>query len=200
MTSNTWQTRIVETGTANPFDLLENPDNWRVHPDVQKKALLDVLTHVGWVDEVMVNIRTNIIVDGHLRVWLAREQGETSIPVVYVDLTDTEQDLILSVLDQIAGQAQTDEDVLEGIKASLAEAKSFVQDVLGDLQKAREAVQVEVKKREERGQGNTMLQIDKTIVPIPHDVYMRWRESMYQTVGFERKTIVEELLKRMGIK
>lgn len=197
--NNAWRTRIVKTGPADPFTLLENPANWRVHPDVQKEALLSVLEHIGWVDEILVNIRTDVIIDGHLRVWLAREQGETSVPVVYVDLTDDEQDLILSVLDQIAGQAQTDEDVLAELKASLAEAKSFATDVIANIQKARESLQLDVKERQPRGQGNTMLRIDKLIVPIPREAYMRWREDMYQSVGFERKTIESELLKRMGI-
>lgn len=200
MTTNAWRNRIVKTGTADPFTLLENPANWRVHPDVQKKALLDVLTNVGWVDEVMVNIRTGIIVDGHLRVWLAREQGEKEIPVEYVDLTDEEQDLILSVFDQIAGLAQTDEDTLTELKSALAQAQSFVEDVLTDIQQARESIDVAIKERKERGQGNTMLRIDKIIAPIPREAYLRWRESMYQDVGFKPKDIMDETLKRMGLK
>jgi hypothetical protein len=55
--------------------------NWRVHPKAQQEALAGVLDHVGWVRQVLVNKRTDHVVDGHLRVDLARARGEGSIPV-----------------------------------------------------------------------------------------------------------------------
>ena len=199
MMTNHWRNRVVKTGEADPFELLENPANWRMHPDVQRKALSGVLDEIGWVDDVIINISTNMIVDGHLRVWLARERNEATIPVLYVDLTAEEQDLILSVFDPLAEMALADEDVLTELKTSLTEARSFVADILGDIQKARDETQINVKTPNPRGQGNTMLRIGNIIVPIPHEVYARWREDMYQSIGFDRKVIIDTIKSKVGL-
>jgi hypothetical protein len=190
---------MVKTAQVDPFTLLENPANWRIHPDHQKQALTDILTEIGWVDDVIVNINTGLIVDGHLRVWVAREQGEATIPVTYVDLTEDEEALILSVLDPIAELAQTDEDALIELKTKLAQAKSFALGVLYNIAQARTALQVDVKERKERGAGNTMLRIGSYTIKLPRDVYLHWREQMYQTISFDRKQIVEEMRRRLGL-
>lgn len=194
-----WRNRMVKTEAVDPFTLLENPANWRIHPDHQKQALTDILTEIGWVDDVIVNINTGLIVDGHLRVWVAREQGEATIPVTYVDLSEDEEALILSVLDPIAELAQTDEDALIELKSKLAQAKSFALTVLDNIAQARTALQVDVTERKEHGAGNTMLRIGSYTIKLPRDVYLRWRESMYQTISFDRKQIVEEMRRRLGL-
>lgn len=199
MTDSGWRNRMVKTELVDPFTLLENPANWRIHPDHQKQALTDILTEIGWVDDVIININTGLIVDGHLRVWVAREQGEATIPVTYVDLTEDEEALILSVLDPIAELAQTDEDALIELKDKLAQAKSFALTVLDNIAQARTALQVDVKERKERGAGNTMLRIGSYTIKLPRDVYLRWRENMYQTISFDRKQIVEEMRRRLGL-
>ena len=199
MTDSGWRNRMVKTEAVDPFTLLENPANWRIHPDHQKQALTDILTEIGWVDDVIVNINTGLIVDGHLRVWVAREQGEATIPVTYVDLSEDEEALILSVLDPIAELAQTDEDALIELKSKLAQAKSFALTVLDNIAQARTALQVDVTERKERGAGNTMLRIGSYTIKLPRDVYLRWRENMYQTISFDRKQIVEEMRRRLGL-
>ena len=94
-----WRNRIVGTGEEKPDALLANPRNWRIHPKLQREAMAGVLDQVGWIQNVMVNRRTGFLVDGHLRVDLAMERGEASIPVVYVDLTEEEEGLALAALE-----------------------------------------------------------------------------------------------------
>ncbi len=114
-----WRSRITGHGSEQPDQLLANPRNWRVHPERQQRALAGVLDQVGWVQDVVVNQRTGHIVDGHLRVSLAISRGEAEIPVVYVDLDETEEALVLASLDPLAGLAATDEeqlrDLLQGV-------------------------------------------------------------------------------------
>ncbi|MCY7417624.1 MAG: hypothetical protein LH650_03855, partial [Chloroflexi bacterium] len=50
---------------------------------------------MGWVQEVVVNNRTGYLVDGHLRAQLAISRDEATIPVVYVDLSEEEEALVL---------------------------------------------------------------------------------------------------------
>ena len=74
---------------------------------------MSVLDNVGWVQEVIVNQRTGNLVDGHLRCQLAARNGETEIPVKYVDLSEDEEALILATIDPIAGMAATDKEKLD---------------------------------------------------------------------------------------
>lgn len=110
--STTWQNRIVGEGVERADQLLANPMNFRIHPKNQQDAMTGVLNQVGWVQRVIVNKRTGHIVDGHLRVSLAISAGAQDVPVVYVDLTDAEEALILATLDPISAMAATDADKL----------------------------------------------------------------------------------------
>ena len=114
-----WRSRIVEHGEASPDELTANPRNWRVHPKAQQDALAAVLDQVGWVQDVIVNKRTGLLVDGHARLDLARKRGETSVPVVYVDLEEDEERLIIASLDPLSAMATTDAAALRVLIADI---------------------------------------------------------------------------------
>lgn len=115
-----FRNRIVGSGEERPDQLLANPRNWRIHPKAQQDALAGVLSEVGWVQEVVVNQRTGYVVDGHLRVALAISEGEESVPVKYVDLSEEEEALVLATLDPIGAMAASDREqlasLIEGIE------------------------------------------------------------------------------------
>jgi len=117
-----WRNRIVGTGEEAPDQLLANPRNWRIHPAAQQGALASVLDDVGWVGQVLVNRRTGHLVDGHLRVELALSRQEPSVPVTYVDLSESEEALVLASLDPLAAMAVADagelRELLEGVTIS----------------------------------------------------------------------------------
>lgn len=148
MTSN-WNNRIVGSGTESPEQLLANPRNWRVHNDLQREAIKGVLEEVGWVQNVIVNQRTGYIVDGHLRVSVALQKGELSVPVVYVDLTEEEEALILATLDPIGGMATTDQEMLNGLLAEVETSHPGLQALLDSL--AGEAEEEPGEESEETG-------------------------------------------------
>ncbi len=110
-----WDSRIVDQGLADVDELIEHPDNWRLHPLYQQDALRDVLDKIGWVQGVIVNRKTKRIVDGHLRVGLAREKGEEQIPVAYVELDEEEERLVLATLDPLGAMAVRDSAALRGL-------------------------------------------------------------------------------------
>lgn len=114
-----WRTRITGTGEEDPRELRANPMNFRRHPPSQREALTDVLDQVGWVAQVVVNSTTGNLVDGHLRVEMAAERGEPSVPVLYVDLTEDEERLVLATLDPIGALATTDVPALQELIDSL---------------------------------------------------------------------------------
>ena len=114
-----WESRIIGHGEAAPADLVGNPRNWRTHPQAQRDALAGVLDEVGWVQDVIVNKRTGYLVDGHARVAVAAQRGETSVPVVYVDLSEDEERLILATLDPLSAMAEADDDALADLLAAV---------------------------------------------------------------------------------
>jgi DNA modification methylase len=107
-----WANRIVSHGEQSPDDLVPNPHNWRLHGASQQSALADVLGEVGLVQSVIVNRTTGRLIDGHLRVELARAQGQPTIPVVYVELTEEEERIVLASLDPIGAMASADREKL----------------------------------------------------------------------------------------
>lgn len=128
-----WNNRIVGHEDVDPGVLHANPLNWRVHPEGQQAALASVMGKVGWVQSVVVNRRTGSIVDGHLRVSLALQNGQPTVPVVWVDLSDEEEREMLATLDPIAMMAETDGRMLNDLLASVDEMDPALAAILDGL-------------------------------------------------------------------
>ena len=131
-----WNNRITGTGDEKPDQLMANPKNWRIHPRVQQEAVENALDQVGWVQQVIVNKTTGHLVDGHLRVALAISRNEKTVPVVYVELSETEEALVLASLDPLAGLAATDSDQLAALLAEVDAEGAGLQNLLDDLAKS----------------------------------------------------------------
>lgn len=133
-----FRNRIVGEGMEAPDQLLANPRNWRVHPQHQVDALEGLLSAVGWVQRVIVNRTTGHVVDGHARVALGLRRSEPEVPVLYVELSEAEEQLVLAALDPIAGLAGTDQAMLDGLLADVAGGSAALDDFLAGL-KSEEA-------------------------------------------------------------
>ena len=128
-----WRNRIVDHADVAPGDLVPNPRNWRSHPAEQGRALAGALRDVGWVAEVLVNRTTGNVVDGHLRIELALERGESSVPVTYVDLSEDEERLVLASLDPLAAMAGAEQEQLAALLDGLEPADEALRALLDDL-------------------------------------------------------------------
>ena len=129
--------RIVGHGDEDPEQLLAHPQNFRRHPGPQLDALRGSLKELGWVKGVLVNRATGHVVDGHARVEEAMRQGQKSIPVDYVELSEEEERLALAVLDPISEMATRDEDALNSLLADVpvpddAGLKSLLAELKGE--------------------------------------------------------------------
>lgn len=133
----TWRNRIVRSGDAALSEIQANPSNWRTHPKHQADALSGVLSEVGYVQQVVINERSGRLIDGHLRVALAEQHGEASVPAVYVDLDDDEERLILATLDPIGALAETDAQQLGALLAEVSTSDDALCALLAGL--ARDA-------------------------------------------------------------
>lgn len=128
-----WRSRIIGHGEEAPDQLLANPLNFRIHPKLQKDAMAGVLDQIGWVQDVIVNQRTGHVIDGHLRVSLAISRQESSIPVVYVDLDEHEEKLILATIDPLSAMAATDREQLSALLAEVSTGDAALQAMLDQL-------------------------------------------------------------------
>jgi len=115
-----WKNRIIGYEPEYPLDqILFNPANWRVHPAGQQSALEGVLDEVGWVQNIIINQTTGHLVDGHLRCQLAARRGDKTVPVIFVELSEEEEQLVLATLDPITAMAATDRNKLQSLMDSV---------------------------------------------------------------------------------
>ncbi len=139
-----WRNRIVRMGSIRAGDALANEQNWRVHPQAQQQALAGALNEVGWVTGVIVNLRNaeewgrdqnvETIVDGHARIGEAlRVSEDTEIPVIYVDLSPSEERLVLATFDPLSAMAIPDRAQLESLLQEVGTGEAAVQAMLDQL-------------------------------------------------------------------
>ena len=113
-------------------DLIENPRNWRKHPDAQRNALSGLLQSVGWADAVLARETPDglMLIDGHLR----KEMAEGSkVPVLVLDVTEAEADLILATHDPLTAMAETDQTLLDELVRGLDIDDEDTQNMLDEL-------------------------------------------------------------------
>jgi len=122
-----WANRIVGHENVDPTTLIKHDANWRLHPVMQQERMRGVLDDLGWLDELMVNKTTGKILNGHMRLDLALEQGEPSVPVRYVELTEQEELKALATFDIIGMMAAQDTRKLNALRAANSEAVEKLQ-------------------------------------------------------------------------
>lgn len=128
-----WKNRIVGYADVDPKTLVPNPANYRRHPKRQADATTGSLNELGWVQDVLVNRTSGKIVDGHLRVELALAHGAQTVPVKYVELSEAEERLALSVLDPLTYMAETDAAALEALLQQVNTGDAALQEMLAGL-------------------------------------------------------------------
>lgn len=120
---------------VDPKTLIPNPLNFRRHPEDQKAVVRGSLTELGWLKTVIVNRTTGHIIDGHARVEDAIERNQT-VPVQYVELSDSEEKIALAVLDPSTEMAVRDDDavllLLEQISTEDAALRSLFEQMSKD--------------------------------------------------------------------
>jgi hypothetical protein len=112
-------------GVEDPEKILANPKNWRTHSPDQESAVEGLLEEIGWVNSVIVNRTTGRLIDGHLRVEIAKKRQEKTIPVVYVKLTEKEEELVLALLDPVGDLAGMDPKKLQALIDEMADPQSL---------------------------------------------------------------------------
>ncbi|MBN1581069.1 MAG: hypothetical protein JXA89_10230, partial [Anaerolineae bacterium] len=101
--------RIIEFSRMQGRELMDNEGNWRLHPRFQRDALRGILGNVGIADALKAYYSKRqgglTLVDGHLRT---DEYPDVEWPVLILDITDEEADLLLATYDPLAALAGMD--------------------------------------------------------------------------------------------
>jgi len=128
-----WQNRIVGQGVKRADQFEANPNNWRTHPQSQRDALRGSLNEVGWVQQVIENVRTGHLVDGHERVWSALQNDNAEVPFIQVDLSEDEEAYVLATLDPIGEMATTDAKQLDALLHEVQSGDAGIQALLAEI-------------------------------------------------------------------
>jgi hypothetical protein len=183
-----WQNRIVGEGEEAPEKLLANPSNWRVHSHEQENALAAVLDKVGWVTRIIVNRKTGHVVDGHLRVAMAISRNEKTVPVLYVDLSEEEENLILATLDPLSAMAGTDNEKLEALLRDIPNMGAEIDALLATI--APPSIVDATAERREQGQnyftarakGTGFFSVGAISAPVPLDLLQEAEAHLQERV------------------
>jgi hypothetical protein len=94
--------------------------NPRKISDQALDSLVQSIERFGFVDPVIVNDRTGILVGGHQRIKAAKKLGLKDVPVVAVNLDQAEEKALNVALNKISGEWDLDllRGVLEDVQAA----------------------------------------------------------------------------------
>lgn len=112
-----WKNRVIELRQVRAAELKQNPRNFRRHPERQSKALRGVLEEVGIAGALLAYNhpeRGLELIDGHLR----QEQGGVW-PVLVLDVTENEANILLATHDPISAMADQDAKILRDLVSIL---------------------------------------------------------------------------------
>jgi hypothetical protein len=116
--NGTIRDRIKEFRRVRASDLLDNPKNWRKHPDNQRRVLRSVLERVGFADALIARETDDglVLIDGHLR--RGEVEPDQMLPVLILDVDEKDADFILSTIDPLSMMADVDSEKLVDIVES----------------------------------------------------------------------------------
>lgn len=134
-----WRNRIVGYEEVDPRTLKPHEQNWRTHPGEQRVAMAGILDDVGVADAIKVSKRTGRILDGHLRHDLAIREGERTVPVLWLDVSEAEERKILATHDAVAGLAGIDQDNLDSLLSSITTDNAGMMALLDGLAETLDA-------------------------------------------------------------
>jgi len=127
--------RIVGLVRVRAGVLQGHPHNWRRHPDRQREILQALLQEIGYADALLAYRDGGVLVliDGHLRQSLDPDQV---VPVLELDLTPAEAELLLATLDPLAGLARADPDRVAELHADVRASSEAVRAFLAQIANA----------------------------------------------------------------
>lgn len=129
-----WRSRVVGFIEKPANQFTANALNFRRHPNAQRDVFRGLISEIGFAGAVLENVRTGNLIDGHLRIEEALSVDENQlIPCVQVDLSESEEKLLLASYDPLSAMATVDKEVLDSLLRDISTGNAAVQSMLSDL-------------------------------------------------------------------
>jgi hypothetical protein len=162
--------RVVEFRRIASEELLDNEQNWRVHPYAQTAALSELLGEIGIVGALTAyrserNGGKLTLIDGH-----ERRSHQADWPVLILDVNDEEADLLLLTLDPLRELAQTDGSQLQALLDQVQAGTPGLVDMLQSLE--AEAQHSELDEGPKKGGGPGEVLPEMELQPYEHYDYV----------------------------
>jgi ParB-like chromosome segregation protein Spo0J len=128
-----FQIRILRYDTVPCKLLVPHPLNWRTHPEAQQSATRSQLLKIGWVDALKVRDLGDgsfQIIDGHLRASLSPDD---LVPVLVIDITESEAEEVLLTFDPITSMAEIDQENLEALLSRVDVENADLRSLMDEL-------------------------------------------------------------------
>jgi hypothetical protein len=168
--------RIKELRRVRAADLRPNPRNWRLHPPAQQAALRGVLAEIGYADALVARELPDgslMLIDGHLR---AETTPDAVVPVLVLDVDESEADKILLTLDPLAGMATVSHDHLRELLDEVRTESAALRELFASLGRDSAAADVE----------QQIAAAHEVSVPESYQVVVECRDESDQHDVFER--------------
>jgi hypothetical protein len=186
-----WKNRIISYGQVSPYEIAANASNYRKHPTAQRRALQAAIEEVGYVQPIVVNQRTNNIVDGHLRVDLAKEQKISKVPVIYIDVSLDEEKKLLSTIDPITNMAVIDQQIFGELMTAVSSESQIINDMWESMRKEQAQPFSYTPQFPPPVQEPTNTTINQTFNGAnPYDIYTGMPEYTHEDKGSYRDIII----------
>lgn len=116
----------VYVGEVDPTLLPPNPKNWRIHSQRQRATYKAFQEKYGFLGLALFNVRTNKLLDGHMRVDEAIKASTSRIPILAVDLAEDSENEVLATVDTIGLLAITNNEALQSLTKSVDQSVTKV--------------------------------------------------------------------------
>src|SRR6266508_1626327 len=196
----TWQSRIVQHADVAPAELLNHPDNIKIHTEEQEADMVALFARVGWAAAVLVSEKSGRIIDGHMRVNVALRNGAASVPVDYVRLSDEEERKALLYLTRLPQFAQLDRVNL----AEVIDTVSTGEDAISRMAEAFAKSSGLLRQQKLMAERETPQFMDVTIGDFTFQnswpEYIHWRMGIQDICKTRKPTILAEINRRLGLR
>lgn len=125
--------RIKELRRVKANELHPNPKNWRTHPKKQMDAIRGILAEIGFAGAELARELpdgTLQLIDGHARAEVA---GDAEIPVLILDVTESEADKILATFDPLGAMAEADGQKVDKLLREVQTGSEALAEMLANL-------------------------------------------------------------------
>lgn len=149
-----------------------------------------------------------VIVVGHVRYEAAKQLGLKKVPVHVAGELTPEQIKAYRITDNRVGEESEWDKALLQLEVAELDGAAFDAGVLGFNAEELKEIQASLEELEdgfgEDEDGNTeeadtTARIGSYTFTIERERYLEWLEAIKQDVGFEKKDVIEELQKRLGL-